>query len=343
MKKILLALAVLVLFSSHDMYLKLDSFFLAPNAEASILLYNGTFDNSDNVIDRDRMLDASLVGNESRLPIDTADWREDDDVTILDFTTGEAGTWVAGVSTRARSIEMEAKAFNDYLAHDGVQDMLASRKQQGQLQESANERYSKHVKAIFQVGDKKTSDWKTVLGYPIEFIPLANPYLLQVGGVLQLQLLLNGQPLANQIVSIDSDGGAHQHDHEHAGEHEHEHGDDEHSHGDALQLRTDAEGIFTVNVTNDGQWFLRTIHMVENQEEGLTHESNWATLTFEVAHGHEHSTAEKAHTHADGTTHVHEGDSHTHAEEGGIPTFAYWLGSLLLIGGLFWYFNRQQA
>jgi len=70
MKKIVLALIAVVVFSSHDMYLKLDTYFLQPNTSARIQLFNGTFDNSDNAIARDRMADVSLVGNGTRTAVD---------------------------------------------------------------------------------------------------------------------------------------------------------------------------------------------------------------------------------------------------------------------------------
>ncbi|MDX1463859.1 MAG: DUF4198 domain-containing protein, partial [Marinirhabdus sp.] len=106
MKKIfLLALVCLTLFG-HDMYLKMDTFFLQPNQKATLDLYNGTFEKSENVIDRDRMQDASLLGNGQRTAIKNQQWTEIDSMTRLTFTTGEAGTWVAGVSTKARNIEL---------------------------------------------------------------------------------------------------------------------------------------------------------------------------------------------------------------------------------------------
>ncbi len=58
------------------MYLKMDTYFLEPGAKAKILLYNGTFEKSDNVITLDRMIDASLVGNGERTTTDTAQWSE---------------------------------------------------------------------------------------------------------------------------------------------------------------------------------------------------------------------------------------------------------------------------
>ena len=175
MKKRLLLIGALLLFSSHDMYLKLDSYFLQPNTQATIKLFNGTFEKSENVITRDRMRDVSLVGNGERLAVDAAQWSEKDSITILNFTTGVPGTWVAGVSTGPRNIEMSGADFNSYLEHDGILDMLEWRRENQAMDLPAVEKYSKHVKTIFQVGDKTSEDWKTVLGYPIEFIPLENP------------------------------------------------------------------------------------------------------------------------------------------------------------------------
>ena len=193
MKKLLFLLIALVLFSSHDMYLKLDTYFLDSQTTASIKLFNGTFDKSENTIDRNRMVDVSLVGNGNRTQVDSSQWSELDGATILNFTTGGAGTWVAGVSTRPRNIEMAAADFNKYLEHDGVLDMLEWRKTNNALDQDAVEKYSKHVKTIFQVGSQRTDDWKTILGYPIEFIPLGNPYTLKAGDELQVKLLWQGR------------------------------------------------------------------------------------------------------------------------------------------------------
>lgn len=415
MKKTLFALIIFIVFSSHDMYLKMDTYFLQPDTSATIKLFNGTFEKSENVIDRDRMSDVSLVGNGNRSRIDDSQWSKKDSITLLNFKTGEAGTWVAGVSTAPRTIDMTATDFNNYLEHDGVQDMLDQRRTNNELETDASEKYSKHVKTIFQVGDTKTNDWKTVLGYPIEFIPLSNPYETYTGDSLQVKLLLKGQPLANQLVYVgyEKTGGGHsqengadhshehntaanksaEHEHEHENEHEtehahshekkhengtehrhdhgstettahehenepttehghshendaehgHDHGtkaaDTDHQHTKGSQLRTNSNGIIYVNLEADGIWYLRTIHLVKSEEPELTHESNWATLTFEVTHGH----GEETHSHG-GDAHSHGGETHSHADENeeGIPSYVFWIGSLILIGGLFFWFNRKN-
>ncbi|NJC25707.1 DUF4198 domain-containing protein [Neolewinella antarctica] len=330
MKKFIFGLVALVALSSHDMFLRLDTYFLAPDTAATILLYNGTFDRSDNTIDRNRMQDVSLVGNGQRMPVDTAAWTERDSTTVLHITTGVAGTYVAGVSTRPRNIAMAAEAFNNYLEHDGVVDMLATRRQNGDLGKDAVEQYSKHVKTIFQVGERRTDDWVTPLDYPIEFIPRSNPYDLQSGDSLVVLLRYRGEPLADQLVLVGSD-----HAHAHGNDHDHSHSEEgeDHQHT-GTGMRTADDGTLTVPITSDGTWHLRTIYMTEAAEEDLTHESNWATLTFAVDHG-------QSHDHAVGANHDHD-HSHEEAHDSGLPTFVYVLGSLLLVGTLFFFFNRKS-
>lgn len=330
MRKKILTICCVLIFCSHDMYLKLDTYFLQPNKQTQIQLFNGTFDKSENVIDRDRMQDASLLGNGTKVKIKDHQWTEKDSITFLNFNSGSEGTYVVGVSTKPRNIAMKADDFNNYLKHDGVKDMLLQREKNNTLQLDAVEKYSKHVKTIFQVGAKKTEDWSTILGYPIEFVPNENPYQKFTGEKLSVKLLSNGKPLVNQLVYADfkSTDKEHVHaknsTHTHADGKEHTHLEDaNHTHTTGQELRTDKDGNIVVNLTNDGIWYLRTIHLVNSEEEGLTHQSNWATLTFQ-------------------TTHKHGADTHTHETEESLPSYVFWLISFLVIGVLFFIFNKKK-
>lgn len=377
MKKIILALAALVLFSSHVMYLKLDTYFLKPHTPATIKLFNGTFEKSENVIDRNRMLDVSLVGNGNRTRVEDTQWTEKDSITLLNFQTGEEGTWVAGISTAPRSIEMDAKAFNTYLEHEGILDMLAWRQKNNALDSSATEKYAKHVKTIFQVGDKRSDDWKTVLGYPIEFIPLDNPYDLNTGDSLKFKLLFKGKPLANQLVYADfkvpvndhshntknENGHSHEtetpknHSHEAESEKSHnqesEHG---HSHdGKAENTHTHEAGTPNEH-THDEKADSSADHshtygqQLRTDADGLasvklTADGIWYLQTIHLIH-----TEEEGFTHESNwttltfeVTHGHGADTHTHEhEEEGIPSYVYWIASLFLVGLLFLWFNKKK-
>ena len=353
MRKLLLPVLALLLFCSHDMYLKPDGYFLPAGTFATIRLHNGTYAESENTIDRSRMTDVSLVGNGRRTAVPAGRWMEVGNATVLNFKTGAPGTWVAGVSTRSRDFTLTAEAFNRYLAHDGVTGELGLRKADGTLNDEARERYSKHVKSIFQVGEERSSDYATVLGYPIEFVPVNNPYDLAVGEEMSVRLLFRGEPLADEMVYVDHDNGSSAHDHQ-DGEHAHDESED-HTHTKGTPYRTDTAGLVRFTAEAPGIWHLRTIRMERMNEDSLTHESNWATLTFAVeqdlstlATAHHHAAG--GHTHADGTVHdhgdgahAHGPEDHAHADEGvaGLPAPLWWGGSLLLVTGLFFYFNRK--
>ena len=263
---------------AHTMFLKLDSFFLQPNSTGVVALFNGDFDLSENVITRDRMLDVSVVGPGGVVhPPESAwtdsavfHWSPDSvDTSILTFETGAAGTYMIGVSTAARVFTLTAEEFNEYLVHDGIVDAIVQREAAGRTNEEATERYSKHVKALVQVGGARSGEWSHELGYPVEFIPLQNPYALAVGDELQVRFLRAGQPVGNQLVYASYDG---HHGHDAAGEHV-----------EAVTTRTNEDGVATIPLTGAGRWYVRTIHMVETTTEpDVDYESNWATLTFEV-------------------------------------------------------------
>jgi hypothetical protein len=139
------------------------------------------------------MVDVSVVGEggERRHP-PSASWRDEGPTSVLSFETGGAGTYVAGVSTRPNMIELSAAEFSEYLVHDGVLDILRDRRLRRITDRPANERYSKHVKAVFQVGEERTDGFKVVLGYPVEFVLIDNPYRLKIGDRIRVRFLRNG-------------------------------------------------------------------------------------------------------------------------------------------------------
>jgi uncharacterized GH25 family protein len=254
--------------TAHDMFLVVPDHDLPPQTDVTVSLFNGTFEQSENTIDRERMVDVSVVDGEGEVSHPAVEqWRDQGQVTLLDFRTGSPGTYVVGVSTRARMIELSAEDFNDYLEHDGVLDVLEARRREGTLDRSASERYSKHVKTILQVGETATESYLNRLYYPIEIVPLANPAGLQVGDSLDCLVLADGDPVAGQLVYASYVGYL-------AGEV----GESR----EAVRTRTDDAGVARLEISRQGRWYVRLIRMVPSADEGVDYESSWATLTFEV-------------------------------------------------------------
>jgi len=268
MKKTVFVLLCLILLSSHDLYLKTSNYFMKPNQPGELFLFNGTIDKSENSIERDRMLGSKIVGPDFEFNPEEMDWYDKDNATFLSFKAGSSGTYSAGVSTKSRALELGAEDFNEYLEHDGVLDILNDRKKKGILEKGAVEKYAKHVKVLFQVGNTQSDHYKTAFGYPVEFIPLNNPYKARLNDEISIELRKNNKPLKNQLVYFGVEGAT-------------DHQADDHSHA-AESARTDDSGRFTITIDHTGVWFVRTINMVESSEEGIDYESNWATLTFEI-------------------------------------------------------------
>jgi len=258
-----LCVALIASATAHDLFLKFDSYFLPPNSKATVRLLNGYFNRSENAVARDRMSDVSVVTSSgNRLKPPSTDWRDENNVALLSIQTGDAGTYVAGVSTKPREITLKAVQFNDYLRHDGLPDTLAERRRDKELNKAARERYSKHVKSIFQVGDKRSDTFNTKLGYPVEIIPRQNPYELKAGDTVEVLCLKDGQAIANQFVMAGRETNRRV--------------------IAAPGVRSDSEGLAHIKLTGKGKWFVKFIHMTKLKQDGLDYESQWASLTFEI-------------------------------------------------------------
>jgi uncharacterized GH25 family protein len=255
---VLLLVATAGALGAHDLFLKPESYFVAPRSRLLVRVLNGTFSTSDGAVANDRVRDIALVTPAGVARLDASAWKEHGDTSVLTVHTGQSGTYVIGASLRPRELKLEAKDFNEYLAHDGVPDVLEARRKSGELDRPARERYSKHVKALVQAGDRRTDGYQSVLGYPAELIPLDNPYNLRPGGVLWVRALVDGSPVPNQLVIAGR----------HTGQ---------------QSVRTDSSGVARVRIGSRGAWYVKFIHMrPATGDTAIDYESKWATLTFGV-------------------------------------------------------------
>ena len=256
----LLAIATPLL--AHDMFLRPDTHFVAANSSVLVRLFNGTYSVSENSITRDRLLDVAIVSPAGRAVLDTTRWSVAGDTSSFTLSTGAAGTYVLGTSTRPKVLGMTGEKFNAYLAEDGLPDELAARKRDGLLAQPSRERYHKHVKALVQVGTTPSALFGTVLGYPSEIVPLQNPYTMGVGASLDVRLLSGGKPRANQFV---------------------QYGGRTSSGGRVAQrnTRSNADGIARIPLDRPGSYYVKFIHLQRlTGDAEANYESRWTTLTF---------------------------------------------------------------
>lgn len=249
---------------AHDLFFRMDNFVINPESAARLKVLNGTFSLSENSVTRDRLRDLSVVSPSGRSRADTSLWTATGDTSTFLLRTGASGTYVVGASLTPREISLEAKDFNTYLETDGIPDVLAERKRNGELEKPAVERYAKHIKALVQVGRTRSGDFSAVLGYPAELVPLDNPYSLGARSTLRVRALVDGKAVPNQLVMW---GGRFRNE----------------VRFQQRSVRTDAEGVARIRLENAGQYFVKFIHMAPYRgSEKLDYESKWATLTFQL-------------------------------------------------------------
>lgn len=258
-----LALALMLPVFGHDLFLKMDNFFVNVNDKISIKILNGSFQTSEGAVNFARLQDVSVVSPVgARTRPKESDFTKDDKTSFLNLQPAEEGNYVVGLSTMTREIDLKAKDFNEYLTEDGIPDTLDERKRKKALTKDVRERYSKHVKTIFQAGEKQTDNYKTALGYPVEIVPVTNPYSLKTGDTFEFQCLKDGKPLTNQFVMTGRDESGKLI----AGE----------------NVRTDKNGVAKIKLNGAGKWYVKFINMTPLKDPKLNYESKWATLTFEL-------------------------------------------------------------
>lgn len=250
--------------AAHEMFLKPASFKLPAGTSTVVALFNGTYDKSENAVTRDRMASVSVVGGGQVKTPAPSQWRDDAVTSYLDLTVDAPGTYVVGVSTLPKIIELSADNFEEYLRSEGIEDTLKSREAEKPSRAAVRERYSKHVKTIVQAGDLKTDDYARRLGFPAEILLKTNPAAMKVGDTLEFDALIHGQPMAAQLVYASFEGFQ-----------------PSNLQNRAVRLRTDAAGHGAFKISQSGKWYITLINMQKSSGDAA-YESNWATVTFEI-------------------------------------------------------------
>jgi len=263
---IMLVLGATTLLDAHDLFLKPGRFFVAPNDSVRIEVLNGTFTSSEGGVTRDRLRDLTVAGPDGLAHPERDSWTSAEKASQWRIVVGRSGTYALGASVLPRVLKLEAKDFNSYLKEEGLPDVLADRRSRGELDKPARERYSKHVKTIIQVGSRRAERIDQMFGYAAELLPLANPYRFRAGSVLRVRALVDGKPVANQIVLSGGQDGSGRNFKEQA-------------------APTNGNGVALVHLLKPGVWYVKFIRMRRvdpSARDSVDYESKWATLTFAV-------------------------------------------------------------
>ena len=175
--------------------------------------------------------------------------------------TGSEGLQVVAYRGTRVPHRMEGAAFERYLAEEGLTQVSAMRKARRQSSAVGREVYSRCAKALLAVGDPSAGGHDRRVGLPLELVPAANPYTHAAGEPLPVRLLYNGAPVSDVLVQAVRREAP----------------------DEAIQARTDADGLVHLPLGRSTGWLVKAVHMVP-APVGVEAdwESFWASLTFEV-------------------------------------------------------------
>jgi uncharacterized GH25 family protein len=250
---------------AHDLFFRAPRYVLAPGSSVVIDVLSGTFSRSENAVSRDRLAELVVAGPGGRRLLDLEQWTEKDPKSTLRVAFADGGgTYVVGAVIRPRLLKLSGKEFTAYLKEEGLEDVVAARAAQKRHDEPSRERYSKYLKAVFQLGDAVEAA-PSALGHSAEIIPERSPYRLGPGDRLPVRCLVDGQPWARKVVFAGGRRGIAD------------------QRFPPQRLLTDDEGRATVQIAGAGVWYVKLVAMREVKDAEANYESKWATLSFAVA------------------------------------------------------------
>jgi hypothetical protein len=258
-RRLLLTVPLALSLSAHDLYLRLQTYQPAPGATVRVEFHNGDkFPASEMPVKIERLRDTRLVGG-----AEFQDLRIEGTATVADVVVPSAqGLFTLTARTIPNFIQLDAKKFEDYLQHEGLQTLVEWRKQHGEAKKPGREHYSKYFKALGYVG-APTGKFDAPAGLALEFIPLGNPYAIKAGEPLRVRVLFRSKRQVGLAVALA------------------------HADGGRVSSRvvgvTNAQGEIAVPIAGAGLWKLHTIMMERKTNSSQADwESFWASFTFEL-------------------------------------------------------------
>jgi uncharacterized GH25 family protein len=258
---IICALLLAVKVFAHEYWFEPETFFPAPGQNTVVHLYVGdglVKDREERPFQLAKTKTFQLFSASRTLNLKTS--LVDEASPIYNFAANRAGNYLLAMERNWSYIKIEPQKFESYLREDGLDYILGERERLGENGKEGRERYSRFIKSLLQVGDKRDETYHKTVGLRLEITPLENPYSKRVGDKLAFQVLFDGKPLAGKTAFADNRNGASQ------------------------RMTTDRDGTITMTVDRNGLWLVRLVVMQRCTKEcnEADWESFWGAYSFGV-------------------------------------------------------------
>ena len=176
---------------------------------------------------------------------------------------GASGTYAVGYLSKFTKVTLAGPKFEEYLKERGLHEAAQARAASGKTEADGNERYLRCAKTLICVDGKPGPGFDHVFGFPVELVPVSDPYLLKAGDSLKVKVLASGKPLQGaMVIAMQKKDPA-----------------------KAVHFTTDAQGTVPVPLSAGGEWMLSVVRMapVTDPAACVEWESYWGSLTFQMS------------------------------------------------------------
>jgi len=172
------------------------------------------------------------------------------------------GGYIVTYSSNRAFTVVPAAEFDRYVDEKGLEKSLAERGRQGAKRGSVREAYSRHSKALVNVGNPHAGAFDRATGLRLELVAESSLSRVDADASRSFRLLHEGKPLVGALVTATRPGTA-----------------------DAdLKVRTDSAGRARFRLHAPGMWRIAAAHLLVAPDNIASDwESLWASLTFELA------------------------------------------------------------
>jgi uncharacterized GH25 family protein len=241
--------------TAHDFWIEPSTFSPATGARLDIRLCVGDgFEGWPLARNEQRIERFETIGRSGEQPLLGIDGADPAGFARLQTSGG----YIVAFESKHTLANMRAEQFSAYLKEKGLEQILMLREQRGESQRGARDAYSRHAKALIRVGESQENLVDRAIGLRLELIA----ELDRPGHGRNFQLLYEGKPLADALVTATLLGAA----------------------ASDLHVRTDEHGRATFSLQAAGAWRIAAVHMIKARDAvAADWESLWASLTFELS------------------------------------------------------------
>jgi uncharacterized GH25 family protein len=179
----------------------------------------------------------------------------------LSYKFLKEGTHLLILQSNPAYIELEAEKLNEYLKEDGLDNITELRTKKGELDKPANEFYQRFAKVLVQSGSKTDNTFSKRVNFPMEIVPMSNPYALKSGDYLECRVFFQNRPSAHQLVKVWSHVG---------------------NRIFLQNIYTEDDGTLKFPISSPGPWMVSTVKMIPSEKAGADYQSMWASLVFGI-------------------------------------------------------------